>query len=337
MPDGVPPDAGAPAEPLRVLLVEDDADDYLLTCARVERIPGTRVALEWAATYEAGHEALLRGGHDACLLDYRLGARTGLELLGEVVALGCRTPILLLTGLGDRETDLAALRAGAADYLVKGEITAPMLERAIRYARERSALLEEIRRLSVADELTGLHNRRGFHALAAQRLRAHPQEAEVLIMYADLDGLKAINDRLGHEAGDAAIATVADVLRRAFRASDVVARLGGDEFAVLALDVPLETEAVITRRVQQHLDAHNAARSPEAQLGVSTGFVRRALVGETTLDTLLAEADALMYAQKAARRGERPEHAAEPLPTAASGRHASPVPCPGAAAGSTRA
>jgi diguanylate cyclase (GGDEF)-like protein len=307
MSDGVPLD-GVPLEsavPLRVLLVDDDEDDYVLTRALLERIPGARCALEWANTYEAGREALLGGGHDACLLDYRLGACTGLELLAEVVALGCRTPILLLTGLGERETDLAALRAGAADYLVKGEITAPVLERAIRYARERSALLEEIRRLSVADELTGLHNRRGFHALAAQRLRAQPHDAEVLVLYADLDGLKAINDRLGHEAGDAAIAAVADVLRRAFRACDVVARLGGDEFAVLALDVPLEAEAVIVARVHQHLDAHNATRPPEAQLAVSTGSVRRALGGGVALDALLAEADALMYARKAARRAVR--------------------------------
>jgi diguanylate cyclase (GGDEF)-like protein len=297
--------AAGGAASLRVLLVEDDEDDYVLTRALLERIPGARVALEWVATYEAGRDALLRGDHDACLLDFRLGARTGLELLEEAVALGCRTPVLLLTGLGDRETDQAALRAGAADYLVKAEITAPMLERAIRYARGRSALLEEIRRLSVADELTGLHNRRGFHTLAAQRLRAHPPGAEVLLMYADLDGLKAINDTLGHEAGDAAIAAVADVLRRSFRGSDVVARLGGDEFAVLALDVPLEAEGQIAARVQQHLDLRNAARPPAAQLAVSTGFVRRRLDGVTTLDALLAEADARMYAHKAARRADR--------------------------------
>jgi diguanylate cyclase (GGDEF)-like protein len=294
----------APA-PMRALLIEDDEDDYLLTSGLLDRAPGSRFHLEWASTYEAGRDAVLTGNFDICLLDFQLGARTGLELLEEIAPLGCRTPIILLTGQWSHETDLAALRAGAADYLVKGEVTARLLGRAVRYARERSALLEQIRALSVTDELTGLHNRRGFNRLAEHHLRQDGQSVDVLLMYADLDGLKTINDRLGHEAGDAAIAAIADVLRRAFRASDVVARLGGDEFAVLALDVSADAEEQIERRVAYHLDAYNAGRPPEARLSVSVGFVRQSLAAGASLDALLSQGDALMYAQKVKRARAR--------------------------------
>lgn len=299
--------SNGPTDPVRVLLVEDDADDYTLTRALLDRVPGTSFLLEWVDSYDAGLAALSRGEHDVCLLDYQLGARTGLELLHEAVAAECRTPILLLTGLEDRDTDEAALEAGAADYLVKHEITGPVLERALRYARQRAALLDEIRRLSVTDDMTGLQNRRGFHLLASQRLRDHRPDTEMLLMYADLDGLKAINDQLGHAAGDAAIVAIADVLRRAFRGADVIARLGGDEFVVLALDVPVHAEADIAWRITHHLDAYNTTQRPECRLSISSGFVRRALSASTSLPGLVAEADALMYAEKVARRRKRAE------------------------------
>ncbi|HYW32227.1 MAG TPA: diguanylate cyclase [Gemmatimonas sp.] len=295
--------------PVRVLLIEDDADDYTLTRALLDRVPGTSFVLDWANSYEAGWDALNRGEHDVCLLDFQLGARTGLELLNAAITGGCRTPILLLTGLEDRDTDVAALQAGAADYLVKHEMTGPVLERALRYARQRGALLEEIRRLSVTDDMTGLQNRRGFHLVSAQRLREHAAGTDVLLMYADLDGLKSINDRFGHETGDAAIIAIADVLRRAFRGSDVIARLGGDEFVVLALDVPVHAEAEIAWRIKHHLDAHNASTLPDRQLSISSGFVRQPLTPTTSLPQLLAEADARMYEEKMARQQQRKDAA----------------------------
>lgn len=125
------------SERIRVLLVEDDGDDYILTRDMLAESVGVRFDLERAATYDAGLEALRKNGHDVCLVDYRLGARDGLELLTEAVAAGCTIPIVLFTGRGTYEVDTAAMKAGAADYLVKNEISAPLLERALRYAIER--------------------------------------------------------------------------------------------------------------------------------------------------------------------------------------------------------
>ncbi|MEO7166717.1 MAG: response regulator [Spartobacteria bacterium] len=121
-------------EQLRVLLVEDDPDDYFLTSELLKEIPGNKIALDWAKDYDEGLAAVVRCEHDAVLLDYRLGKGDGLVLLREGLRQGCYAPVILLTGEGDRDLALKALEAGAADYLVKGEIDAIALERAIRYA-----------------------------------------------------------------------------------------------------------------------------------------------------------------------------------------------------------
>ncbi len=131
---------------LRVLLIEDDPDDYLLTTELLAEIPGSKIAFDWATDFDAGLAALNRCEHDACLLDYRLGKKDGLALLREALSLGCKAPVILLTGEGDRDLALKALEAGAADYLVKGEIDAVTLERSIRYSlqqKQNAAVLQE--------------------------------------------------------------------------------------------------------------------------------------------------------------------------------------------------
>src|SRR5918992_215576 len=97
-----------------------------------------RIELEWLTDYDDALKAIERQEHDVCLLEYRLGEHSGLELLREALERGHKGPIILLTGQGDREVDLEAMQAGAADYLVKGQIDAPLLERSIRYAFTRT-------------------------------------------------------------------------------------------------------------------------------------------------------------------------------------------------------
>jgi signal transduction histidine kinase len=132
-------------QPIRVLLVDDDDDDYLLTEELLAEAEGQRFALDRVATAEAALERLAARCYDVCLMDYRLGPCTGLDLLLEARAQGSTVPMVLLTGQGDHAIDLQAMQAGAADYLVKGQITAPLLERAIRYALERGRAIEALR------------------------------------------------------------------------------------------------------------------------------------------------------------------------------------------------
>ncbi len=125
------------AAPIRVLLVDDDRDDYLLTRDMLAELAGNAVELNWEASFEGGLAAVGRHQHDVYLLDYRLGKHNGLEFLQQAIALGCRAPIIMLTGQGEHEVDVEAMKAGAADYLLKGELSGTLLERVIRHALER--------------------------------------------------------------------------------------------------------------------------------------------------------------------------------------------------------
>ena len=124
-------------ELVRVLLVEDDEDDYILTRGLFTEMKERQFKLEWVNSHALGLAAMIRNQHDVCLVDYRLGAKNGIDLLKEALARGAQAPIILLTGLGAHKVDLEAMKAGAADYLVKTGLRADLLERSIRYALER--------------------------------------------------------------------------------------------------------------------------------------------------------------------------------------------------------
>jgi diguanylate cyclase (GGDEF)-like protein/PAS domain S-box-containing protein len=121
-------------ETIRVLLVEDDEDDYLLFRQLLTKVHQEEFALDWVPSYEAGLEEIGRDRHDVYVLDHRLGAHSGLELLQCVISRGCVTPIVMLTGVAQHATVVSAMKAGAADYLVKGHIDELLLQRTLRYA-----------------------------------------------------------------------------------------------------------------------------------------------------------------------------------------------------------
>ncbi|TBR59596.1 hybrid sensor histidine kinase/response regulator [Westiellopsis prolifica IICB1] len=130
---------------IKVLLIDDDEDDYILTRDWFREFQVASCALEWVNSYQAGKDGMLTGQYDVYLVDYRLGEGNGLELLREAINNGCAAPIIFLTGQGDREIDIEAMKAGAADYLEKSQLAAPLLERSIRYALERKQNEKKIR------------------------------------------------------------------------------------------------------------------------------------------------------------------------------------------------
>src|ERR1044071_7291842 len=121
------------SQPIRVLLIDDDQDSYILTRHKLSKIPGGSFAVDWAASYEQGLEEIKKNGHDVYLLDYRLGAQTGLDLLGEALAAGCKAPIIMLTSENPL-VDAEAMKLGAADFLSKDKLDSALLERSIRYS-----------------------------------------------------------------------------------------------------------------------------------------------------------------------------------------------------------
>ncbi|MGB7377821.1 MAG: response regulator [Rivularia sp. (in: cyanobacteria)] len=163
--------------PIKVLLVDDDEDDYILIRDWLNEFQLGSCELEWLNNYQTAKDVIASLRHNVYLLDYRLGAENGLELLKFSIECGCSSPIILLTGRGDRDIDIKAMKAGAADYLEKSQLNAPLLERSIRYALERKQAEQKIREqaalLDVATDaifVRDLDNKILYWNKAAERL-----------------------------------------------------------------------------------------------------------------------------------------------------------------------
>jgi diguanylate cyclase (GGDEF)-like protein len=162
---------------------------------------------------------------------------------------------------------------------------------------------QELRELSLEDELTKLSNRRGFMTLAEQQFRvANRSKKEMFLLYADLDDLKVINDTLGHEEGDGALAETAAVLREAFRESDIIARVGGDEFVVLAIDAGDGRADVLNQRLREKIEVFNARPNRKYVLSLSLGTARYDPEKPCSIQDLINRADKRMYQDKLARK-----------------------------------
>ena len=160
---------------------------------------------------------------------------------------------------------------------------------------------DQLRHLALTDELTGLYNRRGFMALAEHQLKLALNkriEKKLLVLYVDLDGLKQINDRFGHDEGSRAIIRTAEILKQSFRHSDLVARLGGDEFVVLAIEANEENTEMIIARLQENFKNHNAQDSHPCKIAISFGIARFESELEFQIENLINRADEQMYHQK---------------------------------------
>lgn len=129
----------------RILLIDDDEDDFVHIRDLLNDVQTTKFEIVWMSTYEKGLQALKEQNFDACLLDYKLGEKTGLELLSESEKESLTCPIIFLTGLADVELDIQAMQVGASDYLVKGQLTGHLLERSIRYSVKQRMDLEELK------------------------------------------------------------------------------------------------------------------------------------------------------------------------------------------------
>jgi diguanylate cyclase (GGDEF)-like protein/PAS domain S-box-containing protein len=168
---------------------------------------------------------------------------------------------------------------------------------------ERKRAEAAIQTLSLADELTGLYNRRGFLAFSSQHLNSLLRSnKDVVVVYADLDGLKIINDSFGHKEGDRALIKTAELLKETFRSSDVLGRLGGDEFTVLAAVEPEGGVQKVISRLQQRFDDYNALKMVPYKLSISIGVAERDADGTQSMEDLMALADLAMYENKRSKQ-----------------------------------
>lgn len=284
---------------VELLLVEDNPGDARLIQEAIKEAAGEEFRVVWVNRLSAALDRIRTQPPGVVLLDLSLPDSTGFDTFVAVRRAAADVPIVLLTGLDDEELAVTAVREGAQDYLVKGQVSQNAVVRAIRYAIERQRAQAQLREMSLIDELTGLYNRRGLVSLGQERLRLAAREAKTaLLLFIDLDGMKWINDNLGHAEGDFALQQVAAVLRQTFRDCDLIARIGGDEFVVLATAEPGWTAAALVNRLLRNVASHNAQLDKPYELSISVGAASCEPGRCCSVEDLIAQADKEMYRDK---------------------------------------
>ena len=256
-----------------------------------------RFDLEVFDRLPAGVQRLAKGDAAAVLLDLSLPEAGGLDAVLSLREEAPETPLIVLTSEAGRGVE--AVQAGAQDYLLKEQIGGSLLARSLWYAIERRRLETSLHQMTLIDDMSGLYNRRGFFKFGDQQLKLIRRMGKrALILEADIQALREINQAFGHAAGDIAIADAAGMLKRTFRESDVVGRLGGDKFAILAIGVADDGPRSILRRLAKALARYNEVPDRRFRLSFSLGFAAVDPGDGSSLDHLLAEADRDLHGKK---------------------------------------
>lgn len=308
----IPPCDVAEARVTRVLLIEDDASDALLfeTGLRL-RHPG-EFAVTRVSDMASAETLLRREMFDSMTLDLGLPDVRGLAAVARLHAAAPQIGFIVLSDSEDAELAIQSIQAGAQDYLVKRRASGFQIAKALRHAEERKRVERRLVELALHDQLTGLANRTLFRQCVARALaNCRRRGGAFAVLLLDVDRFKAVNDSLGHDAGDAFLQQVAERLRKATRETDTVARFGGDEFAVLATEIAGAVDVgPILERVQvalkEPLELGGTRLIPSASIGAAVYPAS----GEDS-DTLLAAADAAMYVAKSRGRSGHHVHGIE--------------------------
>lgn len=290
---------GFSSETARVLLVEDDVAAAHRLRRQLAESPRSRdFQLEHVDKLAYALQRLATASYDAVLLDLDLPDSFGLATFQRLYD-QTRVPVVILSELDDEGVAVHAVREGAQDYLVKDRLSGELLARSLLYAIERHQTQERLRHLSLEDDLTGLYNRRGFITLAEQQRKlAVRKKHNLLVMFADLDGYRQIQEALGPQAGQQAVIETAGALRDTFRESDVVARASDDDFLVLLVETDSKSLQGLKSRLHSRLRELNARPHPHYELSISLGVAQFDPESEMTLDQLVDLAEMDMYAAK---------------------------------------
>lgn len=237
---------------------------------------------------------------DAVVTDVVMPEMDGLTLTRELSKHDQSLPVMVTTGRGDEYSAETAVALGAREFINKPFSISEFIIRFHKMMHDQKGE-GVLRALSLTDELTGLCNRRRFFVLTEQCLKVAVRiKKRPLLLFIDMDGLKWINDHYGHHEGDQALIGLATILKKTFRESDIIARIGGDEFVVLLESTDESSQAMITR-LHENLRDYNG-RGSQHILSISLGAATFDPEHPRSIDEFLAEADALMYAEKRRRR-----------------------------------
>ncbi len=285
----------------RILIADDDSAFRKVLVRRAKRMGLSVVEAEDG---QQAIDELHKGAFDLMLLDLRMPNYTGLEVVQAAQEIDPDLQAVILTASATIETAVEALRAGVYDYLIKPleslaelEIT---LTRALEHRyliKENARLFAEVQRLAVTDPLTGLYNRHKFdEAIEVEIERARRYSRPLSLIMIDLDGLKGINDRYGHPAGDKALKLVAEAIQNQIRTIDLPARIGGDEFLVILPEADLEAATLVAQRMCGQITSISFQGE---MLSVSAGVAQWSSENNT-VDSFLEVVDQAMYQAKRA-------------------------------------
>ncbi|MHC5770641.1 MAG: GGDEF domain-containing response regulator [Nostoc sp.] len=305
------------------ILVVDDTPDNLWLLAKILELQGytVRKSINGRIALQAAERHL----PDLILLDINMPEMNGYEVCQQLKASKTteQIPIIFISALDQINDKVQAFELGGKDYITKPFQELEVLMRIrnqLLIKQQHQQLLEqnqrleheiqerlqaeaEVRQLSLTDELTGLYNRRGFFCLANHQFQiARRTQIFCCLLFVDLDGLKQINDSLGHEIGDRAIVDTAQLLKQSFRELDIIGRIGGDEFVIFVSSCSPENTDEFRPRLQVNVDRFNQEHNYSYQLSISIGASQCALNENVSLEQLLEQADKLMYEQKRAKR-----------------------------------
>ena len=284
---------------IRVLMLDDNEDDYRITRKQLAEIRRERYELDWTSNNEDALTAMANNSYDVYIIDYLLGPKTGLDVLREAIEKGCVKPVIILTGVEDWVVDNNVMEAGAADYLVKGEITPEVLERSIRYSIQQARMAQRLYHMAHHDQLTGLANRALFWDRLEHLLKVARRTKQIVgVAYLDLDGFKRVNDEMGHNAGDELLKVVAERLVESMRDSDTISRFGGDEFVVLIENMPERSHSqIVGKKIVDVIKQPIVIDGFQADVSASVGIALYPDGGQSA-DDLIKNADSAMYLAK---------------------------------------
>lgn len=286
----------------QILLVENDPLDAQLTVARLRRdMPDVDVVV--VGRIGDAENLYPETEFELVITDLVLPDARGVDAVSRLRHIYPGSAIVVLSGGSSEAVALQALKKGAQDYLLKDRVDGPSFKRAIRYAVERKTTERDLLRLAYYDVVTGLANRQLFQDRLVQALaRVNRTKGDLSVVFIDLDRFKAVNDSLGHEAGDKLLKVIGRRLLRAVRHTDTVARLGGDEFAILFEGAPEHEVTRLSYRLIEAVCEPMELCGERVSVGASLGAAAYPKHGFTA-DGLLRAADSAMYKSKQGGRG----------------------------------
>ena len=290
---------------VKILLIEDNKVDIQTITNFIEKSKRLNAQIKTVDSIKKAKTIMFYEPIDIILIDINVQGMKFDEFYDAFDQDNLSIPYIVITDERDEDIGIEAVKKGAQDYLVRSEISERILRRAIIYSLERHDILDSLYRATIVDELTGLYNRRGLYTLGNQQVElAKRHDDDIFIFYLDLDGMKKINDTLGHEFGDKALIETSNIMHKSFRTTDILSRLGGDEFVVVAVKAQHEFIPIITQRVKDYVKKQNASNK-KYQISISIGVSKIDLESKSPLDDAIHDADKKMYQSKIKNKKNR--------------------------------